>query len=58
MSMDSQKISEEKVKLDEAQADALLEQKQKQSTSGLSWDEVTKDNPKGWRQATEMGEGD
>jgi hypothetical protein len=42
----------------DAQADALLERKRKQSASGLSWDEVAKDDPKGWHQITEMGEGD
>ena len=44
--------------LDDAQADALLEQKRKEGASGLSWDEVAKDDPKGWHEITEMGEGD
>ena len=44
--------------LDENEADALLEQKRKQGASGLSWDEVVSDNRDGWREATEMGEGD
>jgi hypothetical protein len=56
--MDSQNKSDEQIQLDKAQSDALLEQKRKQGTSGLSWDEVTEDNEKGWRQSTEMGEGD
>jgi hypothetical protein len=44
--------------LSKAEADALLEKKRKQGASGLSWDEVVSDNRDGWRQATEMGEGD
>jgi hypothetical protein len=64
--MDSQSKSENESKLDpkldpkleDAQADALLEEKQKHSTSGLSWDEVAKDDKKGWNQITEIGEGD
>jgi len=44
--------------LNEAEADSLLEQKRKQGTSGLSWDEVVSDNGAGWREVTEMGEGD
>ena len=44
--------------LSEAQANALLDQKHKQSTSGLSWDQVASDDHHGWRQITEMGEGD
>jgi hypothetical protein len=56
--MESQTNSDKDAKLDDARADALLEEKQKHSTSGLSWDEVAKDDKKGWHQITEMGEGD
>jgi hypothetical protein len=44
--------------LDEKEAEAILEQKRRQNTSGLSWDEVAKEDKKGWREITEMGEGD
>ncbi len=44
--------------LSQEQADALLEQNRKQGASGLSWDQVAADDRNGWRQATEMGEGD
>jgi hypothetical protein len=48
----------EELPLSEAQADSLLKQKRKEGTSGLSWDEVVSDNRNGWREATQMGEGD
>jgi hypothetical protein len=57
--MNSQTNSDKNnTKLDDAEADALLEEKQKQGTSGLSWDEIAKDDKKGWHEITEMGEGD
>jgi hypothetical protein len=56
--MDTKKKSDDKTQLDEAQADAIVDEKQKKSTSGLSWDEVAKEDRKGWNETTEMGEGD
>jgi hypothetical protein len=42
----------------EEEANRVVEENRKKSTSGLSWDEVAADDEKGWHQVTEMGEGD
>ncbi len=61
--MDTQKESAEPtggVNPDDTDAEAqrLLEANRKHGTSGLSWDEVAEKDKKGWRQVTDMGEGD